>query len=77
MEINHKKWGDQHVLLGEKGKELSRFHQMGPLEYLDPMHAVFLNIPKCFLRVQMHVHDVIKLMEVEKDLKHSGRSLGN
>jgi len=39
---------------------------MGPLEYLEPMHALFLNF---FLHVQMHVHDVITLMEVEKDLK--------
>jgi hypothetical protein len=52
--------------MGEKGKKLSWFYQMGPLEYLEPVHALLLNF---FLHVQMHVHDVITLMEVEKDLK--------
>jgi len=52
--------------MGEKGKKLSWFHQLEPLEYLEPMHALFL---KKFLHVQMHVHDIIMLMAVEEDLK--------
>ncbi len=29
---NHSQKGDEHPLMGEKGKNLSWFHQMGPLK---------------------------------------------
>jgi hypothetical protein len=52
--------------MGEKGKGLSWSHWMGLSKCLKPMHTLFEHT---LLHVQVFVHDIIKLMTVEKDSK--------
>jgi hypothetical protein len=52
------------VPMGEKGKRLSWFHQMGLLKCLEPMYTLFKHIP---LHVQVPMNDVIVPMEVAED----------
>ncbi len=60
------KGGGQPLQMGEKGKRMSWFHQMGPLESSKPMHTLL----KCmFLHVQMHLSDIIMHMAMENDPK--------
>jgi hypothetical protein len=52
--------------MGEEGEKLLWFHQMGPLKCSKPMHVIFKHI---FLHAQVLMHNIVMLMEVEKDPK--------
>lgn len=54
--------------MGEKGKGLSWSHWMGLFKCLKQMHTL---LEYTLLHVQVFVHDIIKLMKVEKDPKPS------
>jgi hypothetical protein len=60
-ENRRQKGGNQPQLMDEDGKGPQWFQLMGPHECWGSMHALFKHTP---LHEQMHVCDVIMLMEV-------------
>jgi hypothetical protein len=54
------------LLSSEEGEKLLWFHQMGPLKRSKPMLVIFKHI---LLHVQVFLHNIVMLMEVEKDPK--------